>query len=213
MKIFMLGTSGLVGSTCYSKLLLEKSSSEIVTFTRRRLNLHGGIERIGDLNDMASLMEGLEAEVAFCAVGTTIKKAKTRAAFEEVDLNLPLRFACAARDHGVKSFHLVSALGADASSSQTYLRTKGVLENELKSIGFPTLHIYQPSLLIGQRTELRIGEELVAGLYRRFHALYPKALNKYRPIEVEQLSRFIIRKIMENSPGTQVWTNEQMISG
>jgi uncharacterized protein YbjT (DUF2867 family) len=213
MKLFMLGSSGLVGSTCYSKLLLEKSPPEIVTFTRRRLNLLGGTERVSDLKDLASQMSDLEADTAFCAIGTTIKKAKTRAAFEEIDLNLPLRFAVAAKARGVENFHLLTALGADAASKQYYLRIKGLVENEVKTLGFRSLHIYRPSLLLGHRQDFRLGEELAAGLYRRFEGLYPKALNKYRPIEVDKLSSFIIRKLQENEPGTHVWENHEMLKG
>ena len=209
----MLGSSGLVGSTCYSNLLLEKSAPELISFARRRLHLHGGIERVSDLKDIASLMADLEADVAFCAVGTTIRKAKTRAAFEEVDLNLPLRFACAARDRGVKNFHLLTALGSDPASRQYYLRIKGVLEMEMKGLGFRSLHIYRPSLLLGEREDLRIGEELLAGLYKRFQFAYPKALDKYRPIEVDKLASFIVRKLMENSPGTHIWENQDMLKG
>ncbi len=211
MKLFMLGSSGLVGSSCYSNLLLEKSPPEITTFTRRRLNLQGGLERVGDLKDMNGMMAGLDADTAFCAVGTTIKKAKSRHAFEEVDLNLPLRFACAARDHGVKNFHLLTALGADPASKQYYLRIKAVLEMEIKSLGFSSLHIYRPSLLLGQREDFRMAEEVLAGLYRRFKGLYPKAFNKFRPIEVDRLSRFIVRKILENAPGIHIWENQDML--
>lgn len=213
MKLFMLGSSGLVGSTCYSKLLLEKTPPEIVTFSRRRLKLHGGQERVSDLKDIEALMVDLEADTAFCSVGTTIKKAKSRSAFEEVDLNLPLRFAVAAKNHGVKNFHLLTALGADSSSKQYYLRIKGVLELEIKSLGFQSLHIYRPSLLLGHREEFRLGEELATGIYRRFQAFYPKALDKYRPIEVEKLSRFIIRKLWENEPGVHIWENQDMLMG
>ncbi len=213
MKLFMLGSSGLVGSTCYSKLLLEKETPEIVSFSRRRLNLRGGQERVSDLRDIDRLMEGLEAETALCCVGTTLKKAKSRAAFEEVDLNLPLRFAVAAKKHGVKNFHLLTALGADPTSKNFYLHVKGVLEMEIKSLHFQSLNIYRPSLLLGHRDDFRLTEELAAGVYRRFQALYPKALDKYRPIEVEMLSHFIIRKLFENPQGVHIYDNQEMLKG
>ncbi|MBC7531093.1 MAG: hypothetical protein H7318_05895 [Oligoflexus sp.] len=213
MKLFMLGSSGLVGSTCYSKLLLEKEAPQIVSFSRRRLNLHGGQERVSDLKDIETLMTGLDADTALCSVGTTLKKAKSRAAFEEVDLNLPLRFAVAAKNHGVKNFHLLTALGADPISKNYYLRIKGVLEKEIRSLGFQSLNIYRPSLLLGHRDEFRLAEELATGVYRRFQAIYPKVLNKYRPIEVEKLTGFIIRKLFENPNGVQVYENQDMLGG
>ena len=210
----MLGASGLVGSSCYSKLLLDKQHpSSIVTVSRRKLNFVGVEERFGDLSQIKMLIEDLQGDAALCSIGSTMKKAKSREAFEEVDLNLPLRFAAAVKAQGAQSFHLVSSVGADPSSKQFYLRIKGLLETELRSIGFSSVHIYRPSLLLGNREEFRLSEELIAGFYRRFHSVYPKKLNHYRPIEVEKLSHFICRKIHENQQGIHIWENEDMLEG
>ncbi|MES2743815.1 MAG: hypothetical protein V4655_00250 [Bdellovibrionota bacterium] len=212
MKIFLLGTSGLVGSAVYSELLQENPRPDLITFTRRRLGLEGGLEKVSDLSDFKIQMHELTAELAFCALGTTIKKAKSRQTFEEIELNLPLRFATEARKHGVQSFHIITALGADASSSNFYLRTKGLLERDLRLLGFPSLHIYRPSLLVGDRQEFRLGERLSVALYQNLKGLYPKALGRYQPIEVSVLSRFILRKMKDYTPGLHIWENQAMIS-
>lgn len=213
MKIFFLGSSGLVGSTVYSELLLQENAPELISFSRRRLHLMGGVEKVSDLSNLKKEMEGLTADKAFSGVGTTIKKAKSREAFEEADLNLPLRFAVAAKEQGVKDFHLISSLGANAASKNLYLRTKGLLERELSQIGFESLTIYRPSLLLGDRSEFRLGEELLTAGYRSLQFLYPKALNTYRPIEVTKLSHFIVRKILGNSSGVRIYENAEMLNG
>lgn len=213
MKIFFLGSSGLVGSTVYSELMLQKNAPELISFNRRRLHLMGGVEKVSDLSNFKREMEDLSADVAFCSVGTTMHKAKTREAFEEADLNLPLRFAVAAKEKGVKHFHVVSSGGANPASKAFYLRTKGILERELTQIGFESLSIYRPSLLLGDRSEFRWSEDLLTTVYRSLQFLYPKALDEYRPIEVPKLSHFIVRKLLDNSPGIRIYQNLDMLKG
>ncbi len=213
MTIFLLGTSGLVGSAVYSGLLQENPRPELITFTRRRLGLEGGLEKVSDLSDFKIQMNELSADSAFCALGTTIKKAKSRQTFEEIELNLPLRFATEARKHGVQHFHIITALGANAGSPNFYLRTKGLLERDLQQLGFDSLHIYRPSLLVGERREIRLGEKLSVALYQNLKGLYPKALDRYRPIEVKALSSFILGKMKDKTPGLHIWENQAMISG
>jgi uncharacterized protein YbjT (DUF2867 family) len=213
MNVFLIGSSGLVGKAVYEGLATDPSGSTLVAFNRRRLGLQGGIERVSDLSDFRADMNGLKAELAFCAVGTTIRKAKSRQAFEEVDLNLPLRFAVAAKEHGVQCFHVVTALGADPHSQNFYLRTKGVLERELKNVGFDSLHIYRPSLLVGDRGEFRLAERISIAAFRSLKGFYPKILDRYKPIEVPKLAGFILRKMKDETRGLYIWENRDMISG
>jgi uncharacterized protein YbjT (DUF2867 family) len=56
----------------------------------------------------------------------------------------------------VEQFHVVTAIGADKNSSTFYLKLKGELEDELQKLGLNTLHIYQPSMLMGERERKRL---------------------------------------------------------
>jgi uncharacterized protein YbjT (DUF2867 family) len=98
------------------------------------------------------------AEDAFCCLGTTIKKAGSQEAFRAVDHDAVLAFARAAKRAGVRRFLVVTALGADARSSVFYNRVKGEAEQALQALGFESLVILRPSLLLGDRAESRPGE-------------------------------------------------------
>jgi uncharacterized protein YbjT (DUF2867 family) len=72
---------------------------------------------------------------AFCARGTTMKAAGSRAAFRRVDFDYIVAFARAALAAGARRFMLVSAIGANARSTIFYLRVKGETEEAVAALG------------------------------------------------------------------------------
>src|SRR5262249_9742691 len=140
----------------------EWEYSRVLTFCRRELppltraKVTQGVADLGSLS--AEDFRGVQD--VFCALGTTIRKAGSEAAFRGVDLELPLRAAQEARKAGAEQFVVVTSVGADARSKNFYLRTKGELEQELSRLPFRAIHILRPSLLIGKRQEFRLGESL-----------------------------------------------------
>ena len=96
----------------------------------------------------------------FCTIGTTIKKAGSQEAFRKVDFEYPKQFATIASQNKVNQFIIVSSLGANATSSNFYLNTKGEIQNFLKDCNLESVSIFQPSLLLGNRTEFRLGEKI-----------------------------------------------------
>jgi uncharacterized protein YbjT (DUF2867 family) len=118
----------------------------------------------------------------FCCLGTTIRKAGGQAAFREVDYAYVLRFARAGREAGAAAMMVVSSVGADSRSSSFYLRVKGDMEEALAGLGFDALHIFRPSILLGQRPESRPGEQWGVRLALAFEWAMAGALRKYKPM-------------------------------
>ena len=133
----------------------------------------------------------------FCCLGTTIKKAGSEAAFRRVDYEYPLALARLAAQWEDAHFLLVSSLGASARSSVFYPRVKGELEEAIKALSFAGVHIFQPSLLLGERAELRMGERIAAyaALPLGFFLLGP--LRKYRPIQARVVAQAMLRVARE----------------
>ena len=129
--------------------------------------------------------------------------------FKKVDYDYVVRFARHAQKCGAEEFHLVSALGAATDSSIFYNRVKGETEEKLETMGFRSLFIYQPSLLVSKREERRVGEKLAIWAMKLFNPLLFGGLKKYRSIHVRDVARGIHSRIGAKKEGTfKVPSNE-----
>lgn len=158
----LAGATGAVGTALLDILLAREDGSRVLAVGRRAPpQKHARLEWVqAELEDFQEALSGRTFDQAFCCLGTTMKRAGSKAAFRAVDLDGVTAFAGAARVGGAGFFGLVSAAGADARSRNFYLRTKGEAEAAVEALGFPSLAIMQPGLLRGAREEFRAGERL-----------------------------------------------------
>ncbi len=156
------GATGLVGGFLIDALLGAPEYSRVYALTRRPFKReHPKLaNRIVIYSRMAEQLKGLTAQDAFCCLGTTIKAAGSQDAFRDVDVEAVLQFAQVARAAGATRFVVVSSVRADPASKNFYLRTKGEMEDAVSALGFPSLDILQPGLLLGPRQESRLLESL-----------------------------------------------------
>ena len=151
------GASGLVGGHLIQALLRAPEYSRILALSRRPLAVeHGKVaNRIINFAEIEKILAGTQADEAFCALGTTLKKAGSEAAFRKVEVDSVLSFANAAARAGAKRFVMVSSIGANPASRHLYLRVKGEIEDALREVNFPAIDILQPGLLLGLRPQFR----------------------------------------------------------
>jgi uncharacterized protein YbjT (DUF2867 family) len=197
------GASGLVGGFLLDALLEDPRYREVHSLGRRPLpRQHPKL--VQHTVDFARLGgEALpSAQEAFCCLGTTIKKAGSQEAFRAVDHDAVLAFAKAAKKAGVQRFLVVTALGANPRSRVFYNRVKGEVEQALAGMGFESLVIVQPSLLLGERAESRPGEH-AAILASRLLAPLLRPLAS-RPIEARTVARAMAALAHDAPKGTRV---------
>ena len=127
-----------------------------------------------------------------------MRVAKTKEAFRQVDFDYPVLLAKLSRERGAKQYLLVSALGASKSSFIFYIQVKGLTEEAIASIGFESLHIMRPSLLVGPRPEHRAGEDAAKWFYGAFGFLIP---GKYKAIESIKVARSMLVLAAQDKKG------------
>jgi uncharacterized protein YbjT (DUF2867 family) len=156
------GANGMIGGCLVQALLEAPDYSRVFALTRRPYGReHPKLaNRIVIYSRMAEQLKGMVAHDAFCCIGTTIAAAGSQEAFRAADVDAVLLFAQAAKAVGATRFSVVSAARASSDSRNFYLRTKGEMEEAVASLGFPSLDIFQPSLLLGPRKESRPLETL-----------------------------------------------------
>ena len=130
-------------------------------------------------------------------MGTTRKQAGSIAAQRKVDLDYQYRAAQLAAERGVGHYLLVSSSGANPKSANPYLQMKGELEEKVQQLPFERISIFQPSLLLGKRPEVRLGEKLGALLLPVLCTL--PGLRRYRPIRGEEVAAKMVR--VSRQPG------------
>ena len=155
--ILLAGASGYVGNLALDALLDSTDIGRVYAITRRPLGReHPRLaNRIVRFDQIESQLKGLTCQAALCSLGTTIRQAGSQEAFREVDFDAVLAFARTAKAAQAQRFVVVSSAGADSKSKNFYLRTKGEMEEALAGVGFASLDILQPSLLLGWRGEIR----------------------------------------------------------
>ncbi|GAC1034687.1 oxidoreductase [Pseudomonas sp. No.21] len=201
--ILLAGATGLTGEHLLDRLLNEPTVERVLAPTRRPLADHPRLDNpVGELAALLPQLQG-PVDTAFCCLGSTIRQAGSQEAFRAVDLDLVLAVGARARELGARHYLVISALGADANSSVFYNRTKGEMEAALKAQDWPQLTLVRPSLLLGPRSEFRLGERLAAPFMRWLPG-------KYRGIGACTLARALWRLALETDQGTRVVESDEL---
>ncbi len=191
--VLLAGATGLVGERCLGRLVGHPAYSRVTVWSRRPLSrTHPKLAvELVDFESLPSLPP--ECAEVFCCLGTTIRIAGTQEAFRRVDHGYPVALAERARAAGVQQFLMVSSLGADAQSTNFYLRVKGETERDIAALGLAHHLFFRPSLLLGERQEHRRGERLAIVASRFLAPLLIGPIRKYRPIDAEDLATAMVR--------------------
>ncbi len=187
-KILVVGATGLVGSS-FVKQAAMHGDFDLHTLTRRKSGEGNHIQHVHDSEDWPDAINSIKPGAVFCALGTTIKQAGSRAAFRAVDLELVQAVAQAAKAAGTRHFISISSTMADANASSFYLKAKGEAENALKDCGFDRLDIIRPGLLKGDRQgAFRLGESLAIVASPFTDILLQGSLKKYRSVDADDVA-------------------------
>ena len=200
MKVAIAGASGLTGSLCLEALLQHPEVDQVVAIVRRPLQrMHPKLQQV--LLSGSELKESIVADAFISCLGTTIRKAGSREAFEAVDRHLPVQIARQLQRHGCQVVAVVSAMGASAHSRFFYNRVKGAMEDDLQQTGFASLSILRPSIIDGQRQESRPAERMALALARAIRPLMGGKLRHYRAIEARTIARALVTCIIQRRTG------------
>lgn len=210
MRLLLLGATGLVGSHVLRQALADSRISKVIAPTRRKLVEDPKLETV--IIDFDHVSPGQfsswNVDAVICALGTTIKTAKTKEAFIKVDKDYPLTFAQLAKDNGVGTYVLNSAMGASQTSVIFYNRIKGEVEEGLKELGFNSLTIVRPGLIGGDRKEHRLGEEIAKSILSVLAPVIPKSM---RVNPASQIAKAMLEAAIKGGPGIHTITSNNLV--
>ncbi len=205
-RILLAGGSGAVGSRLLQKLIAHNEVGEIHLLNRRPQEIvHPKvIQHHIEFDHMDALDLELNFDQAYCCLGTTIKQAGSKGAFEKIDLHYVQCFALMAKRHQCTNFAAISSIGAKTKTNNFYLHTKGRMEETLTSMGWKSLWIFRPSLLVGHREEFRLAEHFGGFLIKLISPFMLGPAKKYRPIHMDTVANTMANIMSAQSNGVNV---------
>ncbi|MDF2669237.1 MAG: NAD-dependent epimerase [Paenibacillus sp.] len=209
----IVGASGLIGHELLQLLLQHSGYEKITAVVRTSLDVvHPKLEqRVIDFEQLHALPEELiRNSDLFCTLGTTMRKAKTKSNFLRVDYEYPMTLGRLAQRYGAAQLLIVTALGADSGSRFFYNQVKGKVEEDLKQLSLPSLRIFQPSLLLGERQEFRLGERISMSLAKRLSFVFAGKLGKYKPVAAAAVAKAMLHEARMRQRGTRTYTSDEI---
>ena len=203
MHFGLIGATGLIGREVVKALLADTDCEHLRVFARKSsLSSHPKMDwRVVEFDRLETKADCRGLNAMLCALGTTTGVAG-KAGLERVDHDYVVAAGKAARAAGCERFAVISAVGASPHAAVHYSRTKGRMEADLEALGFASLEILRPSLLLGQRNEHRAGEALGQKLSPLLSPLLAGPLRRYRPIHARDVAATMIDLAKRGEPGT-----------
>ncbi|KAF3917778.1 hypothetical protein ABW20_dc0103024 [Dactylellina cionopaga] len=211
----LLGATGLVGSNIFKYLVQSPTPSTIITVTRRECDgvtissaeaaKHTFIAKIEkDCSQWATIFgEACKtvtpAPIAFTAMGTTRAAAGGFDKQYELEHDVNVAVAKAAKEAGVKTFVLISSSGANKDSNMGYPMLKGKIEADIEEIGFEKYIILRPGLLLGTRNETRIAEGIIQAVAKGLRGVSGGALSDSWAQSGDMVARAAVRAALDDT--------------
>ncbi|KPM47449.1 oxidoreductase [Jiulongibacter sediminis] len=208
MTALIVGASGLVGRQLLHLLLVDDFYQSVTSVGRKQLDInHPKLKQeIVDFNNPD--LSKIYADHIFCTLGTTIKKAGSQENFKKVDYQYPFETAKAGLNNGSELFAIVTAMGSDPKSMFFYNRVKGEVELSLKELNYDHLGIFRPSMLLGDRQESRLGEQIGQWVMKAIGFLIPA---NFKAIEAKKVANAMLKYAKSPKKGLSEISSGQML--
>ena len=202
----LVGATGLIGSELLPLLLASDRYAKVVVLGRRAVpTQHPKLTQVvADLGAMAAHRLQLTADDVYCCLGTTLAQAGSKTAFYRVDFEYVVALGKLVADNFAAQFLVVSSLGADAQSSFYYNRVKGEMEAVVRALPLRAVHIFRPSLLLGQRAAPRLGERVAGALLTALRPVLLGPLKRFRPVQAAAVAAAMLRAAEDDGGGARV---------
>ncbi|MFC3884363.1 oxidoreductase [Bacillus songklensis] len=211
----LLGATGLVGRELLSLLLQSNVYSQVTILVRNKLLIQHEKLRQVEINfdELHKYEDEFNVDDVFCCLGTTMKKAKTKANFLKVDYEYPLAAAKLAEKKRARNFLTITAIGADLRSPIFYNKVKGQTEEDICNLYIRSTHFFRPSLLLGQRSEFRLGEKIGEYVLKSISLCLIGKWRKFKPIKAENVAKAMLEAALEERSGVHVHESDVIYYG
>lgn len=212
----VIGASGLIGGHIVDELLKDHAFSQVRVLVRKQLPvIHDKLQQeVADFNNTDDYREKFgNGDIIFSCIGTTQKKVKgNNTMYEKIDFDIPVNAAKIGVSKNYRKFLIVSSVGANENSSNFYLKLKGKTENAISKFEFESICFFRPSMLLGERKELRRGEKILQVTMKFISLLLFGKLKKYRAINAADVAMAMVAESKQNDPGIHYFEYKEIFN-
>ena len=205
------GSTGLVGNNILNQLC--ENNHNVVAVSRSPISgLSSKVtELVIDFESFLTNGSLPKCDHVFLCLGTTLKIAGNKHNYRRVDFDYSLGIAKKALESGAKKLTLISSGGADSSSKNFYLKTKGELEDSIINLGFKSVNIFRPGFLTGVGGRKRaLSEKIFMKLAKVLDLVLIGSARKFRSINAEVLAKKMV-STLESGPGVNYYYYDDFI--
>ena len=216
-NIIFFGGSGLIGNSVLN--LLDKKESKIYAFSRQNLD-----NKFKNVKDVIFNFDTLEANIElnnwdhiYICLGRRLKvwellyiQKKDRKNHFKIEHDYIIKILEKAKKLGARDVSIISAIGANSKSSNFYLKTKGLLEESIKLLGYDNVSILRPGHILANNNSSKDFLIWIFDIFSKlanFFLIGP--MRKYRAIEIDKLSNFMVKK---NNKGLNIYYYDDFIT-
>jgi len=211
-KVVVFGSTGLIGSYLINYLLSDPTCKQIIVVTRKPLIInHKKLSnQIINFSNKEQIDNSIKnCSIVFSAIGTTKAKVQNnKERYREIDFDINFNIAKCCKINNVNKFILVSSSGANAKSSNFYLRLKGEIEHEINKLNLNSFIVFRPSLLLGNRNEFRLGERIGQVILPFFSRILPPNI---KPVHAKLVAKAMILYSKSNILGNNIISNRKIL--
>lgn len=210
MKTLVIGATGAVGKDLVQQLIDDSSVERVDIFVRREVKISAPklVVHVIDFDHPETWASQLQGDVLFSCLGTTIKAAGSQENQWKVDYTYQYEAAKAAKANGVKTYVLVSSVGANAKSKVFYTKMKGALDDAVQELGFEGCFILRPPSLIRKGSD-RFGEKIGIVALKAFNAI--GLLRSFTPMRTEDVAAAMIRLAKSGRQGVEIIDSQEIL--
>jgi len=208
----ILGATGLTGGILLNNLIEDNSFEKIKLFSRKSVSIKSDkIEQyLIDVLQLEKYKNKFIADVVFCCVGTTAAKTKDIVKYKQIDYGIPVTAVKIAKENNIDTFVVISSMGANASSTTFYSKTKGEMERDVLRQNIKNTYIVRPSLIGGHRNEFRIGERIGKGVMSLLNPMFLGSLKKYKMIDPEKIAS-CMQKLAKIELDQSIFSSDEIV--
>ena len=208
----IFGSSGLIGNHLLKLIVKDNYYKKIKLFVRSNISVNDPRVEIiyDDFKNIDNLTSSIIGDDCFFCIGTTRKDTPNKNEYRRVEYDIPINIARIAKLNSMNSFLYISSMGANSKVSNSYLRNKGQVEDELVKLNFKKLAILRPSLLLGNRKKFRFGERIAQLIMKKISLMFFGKMKKFKPIQAVDVAKAIIN-ISVNDYDTNFYESDKLL--